>query len=230
MLNVNSFVDFRNDLAAKRLPQYAFLSPNMTNDGHDSSLEFAVTWSHDFLMPLLQEDAMDGKTLILLTFDESEDYGRPNHIVSLLLGSAVPPSLRGTTDTTFYTHYSILSTLEFNWDLPNLGRYDVGANVFQNVLDAAHPAPIWKNRYPANLALLDNSVSYPGALNSLPSNYRPIPIPNLSLYGPSGKPVLDSVRRMWSSQTRLLTPYDGSGSVFDAAHPPEYKTQPILRR
>ena len=60
-------------------------------------------------------------------------YGDPNRIANLLLGNGIPASARGTTDDTYYTHYSDLSTVEANWDLKNLGRGDVNktlANVY----------------------------------------------------------------------------------------------------
>ena len=48
----------------------------------------------------------------------------------------MPLDLKGTTDDTFYSHYSILSILENNWDLPNFGRYyDVGAGLFKLTAD-----------------------------------------------------------------------------------------------
>ena len=50
-----------------------------------------------------------------------------------MLGDAVPDKLVGTTDKNWYNHYSEISTVEANWDLHTLGRFDVGANVFDFV-------------------------------------------------------------------------------------------------
>ena len=63
-----------------------------------------------------------------------------NRIYTLILGNGVPESLRGTTDSTFYTHYSALSTVQANWDLMALGRGDVNGtlnNVFGFVANAS---------------------------------------------------------------------------------------------
>lgn len=65
-----------------------------------------------------------------LAFDETESYTSDNDVFSVLLGDAVPSSSHGTTDGTEYTHYSMLSTVENNWDLDNLGQGDVGAATF----------------------------------------------------------------------------------------------------
>jgi hypothetical protein len=51
-------------------------------------------------------------------------------VFSVLLGDAIPESLHGTTDDTSYNHYSIMATVEKNWDLGDLGQKDKGASVF----------------------------------------------------------------------------------------------------
>jgi hypothetical protein len=222
LLNLESFGAFQRAFSAKQVPQFVFMSPNMMNDGHNTSMEFAAEWSHKFLQPLLEDGAFGNaeRTLVMLTFDESETYSEPNHILTLLLGSAIPQALKGTQDDTLYTHYSILSTLEANWGLPNLGRYDVGANVFRFVADAAGYTG---NRDPDNPASVNNSVSYPGLLHDDPSLRLPIPAPNTLLVGAGGLPVLDSIKKTWSDTAKAPTPYDGSGRVFDGdRNPPAY--------
>jgi hypothetical protein len=107
-------------------------------------------WSKSFLQPLLANPNFLGNTLVLLSenlaanisaalgpslhvllaFDETASYTSNNDVFSVLLGDAVPTSSHGTTDGTAYTHYSMLSTVENNWDLGNLGQGDVGAATF----------------------------------------------------------------------------------------------------
>ncbi|KAK3387563.1 phosphoesterase family-domain-containing protein [Podospora didyma] len=221
LLNLQSFGAFHRAFVAKKVPQFCFMSPNMLNDGHNTTLEFAADWSHKFLQPLLADGAFDERTLIMLTYDESETYSKPNQIVTLLLGSAVPSALKGTYDATFYTHYSILSTLENNWELPHLGRYDVGANVFQFVADLTGYN---KNKDPENVVAVNNSVSYAGVLNSDLYKRLPIPVPNSKLIGAGGKPILDAVKLAWPDGGKdARTPYDGSGRVCDGErNPPIY--------
>ncbi|KIN01163.1 hypothetical protein OIDMADRAFT_19141 [Oidiodendron maius Zn] len=127
---IKNFTLFESDLAANALPQWMFITPNMTNDGHDTSVTTAGAWSKSFLQPLLSNSNFLGNTLVLLTFDETESYISNNDVFSVLLGDAVPTSSHGTTDGTEYTHYSMLSTVENNWDLGNLGQGDVGAAIF----------------------------------------------------------------------------------------------------
>ncbi|KAI0970910.1 phosphoesterase family-domain-containing protein [Xylaria arbuscula] len=222
LLNLVSFDDFQDDFAAGVVPQFVMMSPNMLNDGHNTTLDHATNWSREFLKPLLTDGAFSEKTLIQLTYDETEDYSQPNRIVSLLLGNAVPESLKGSTDDTFYTHFSILSTMENNWDLSNLGRFDVGANVFKLVADVTGYA----NNDPPNVASVNNSLSYPGPLNRYHSTkLTTYPPPNLKLTGAGGQPVLKQIADAWKSVSKSKTPYDGSGAAYDGDNLPVYKTQ-----
>jgi len=131
LANIKNFTSFHDDLNAQALPQWSFITPNMTNDGHDTNAVVAGNWSYDFLLPLLTENEyFTNNTLIILTFDENATYEDQNNVLTLLLGD-IPDDLKGTTDDTFYDHYSLIATVEANWELPNLGRYDCGANVWK---------------------------------------------------------------------------------------------------
>lgn len=114
-----------NDLATGRLAQYSYYTPNINNDGHDTGLAYAGNYLDAFLGPRLAK--FPKGTLIIVTWDE-DDYLFNNHISSIALGSLVTP---GTTDTTLYNHFSLLRTIEDNWNLGDLGRYDSTANSFQ---------------------------------------------------------------------------------------------------
>jgi acid phosphatase len=225
LAKLQGFDDFDRDVEADALPQYAHMSPDMLNDGHNTSLGYAANWTQSFLAPLLANKKFMNNTLILLTYDESQTYEIPNRIVALLLGGAVPDNLKGTKDSTFYTHYSILSTLENNWDLPNLGRYDVGPNVFQLVASQTG----YMNYPLANLETVNNSLSYGGFLNSDPKAYKPIPPPNLQLVGAGGQAVLASVRSAWATAASELTPYDGSGNIYDGGNGMTDENEPVYK-
>lgn len=221
--NIQSFASFDRDVKANDLPQYAHMSPDMLNDGHNTSLEYAANWSESFLTPLLANDQFMNNTLILLTYDESATYPIPNRIVSLLLGGAVPKNLQGTKDSTLYTHYSIISTLQNNWDLPSLGRYDAGANVFDLVAKKTG----FVNHAPENIASINNSLSYPGFLNA--DEYTPLPPPNLQLISAGGKGVDESIKEVWASTSGEMTPYDGSGIVYDGGNGTASPNAPVLK-
>ncbi|KAK6854654.1 Acid phosphatase [Apiospora arundinis] len=118
---------FYNDLAADKLPQWMFITPNMTSDGHDTSVTTAGRWTRNFLTPLLNDKKFNtDRTLVVVTFDETESYLSSNKVFTLLLGGAVKGK-EGTKVATKFNHYSGLKTVEQNWDLGNLGENDVSA-------------------------------------------------------------------------------------------------------
>jgi acid phosphatase len=163
----------------------------MTNDGHDTNVTFASQWERSNIAPLLNNSYFMENTLILLTFDEIETYTKQNKIFTVLLGGAIPQSLWGTTDDTFYTHYSTISTASVNWGLPSLGRWDCEANVFAVVANKTG----YKNQAVATNALYLNA-SYPGPLSD--TAYSPVwPVPDTTDKCASGLGVLDSVVKAW---------------------------------
>ncbi|KAI9431454.1 hypothetical protein H4582DRAFT_2084919 [Lactarius indigo] len=82
----------------------------------------------------------------LITFDETETY-----TVTLLEVSS--PSIRGTVDSTYYTQYSTLSTVEANWSLGSLSC-DSTSNTIPGPLNVQHYVPVtvkhircWRGRW-----------------------------------------------------------------------------------
>ena len=68
--------------------------------------------------------------------DARAAYTINNRVATLIVGNGLPANLRNTTDDTFYTHYSLISTVSANWGLGCLGRGDSNRtlnNVFQFV-------------------------------------------------------------------------------------------------
>lgn len=122
---IRNFNDLVADINASVIPQWLFITPNMVDDGHDTGVDFASDWLNFWLPAMLANPNFnDNRTVILLTFDENETDSVNNNIYTLLLGDGIPASLRNTTDSTYYTHYSSISTVEANWGLQSLGRQD----------------------------------------------------------------------------------------------------------
>lgn len=44
LAKIKNFTLFDSDLASNKLPQWMFITPNMTNDGHDSSIVRVTTF------------------------------------------------------------------------------------------------------------------------------------------------------------------------------------------
>jgi hypothetical protein len=108
-----------DQLDRHHLPNYAFFTPNMRNDGHDTSLSFAANWLKGFLEPILADPTVMKNTLIVVTFDESATQSN-NHIYTVFLGDMVKPGV----DSKHYDHYNLLRTIEDNFGLGTLGAQD----------------------------------------------------------------------------------------------------------
>ncbi|KAI9745889.1 MAG: hypothetical protein M1818_000570 [Claussenomyces sp. TS43310] len=201
---IKSFESFNSDVKAETLPQWSFVTPNMTNDGHDTTIAYASTWSRSFIEPMLSNPYVMNNTLIILTFDEVETYTTGNKVFALLLGGAIPSSLKGTTDDTYYNHYSTISTVSANWGLPSLGRWDCGANILELVANKTG----YKNSVVNTTELYFNS-SYPGPLST--TKYIPSwPIPDTDAKCANGLGVLSSIVSTWGHSNgtyNYSTPY-----------------------
>lgn len=187
----------------------------MTSDGHDTSVTTAGEWLYTFLAPLLNDKRFMKNTLVLITFDENETYSTANRVFSVLLGDAVPESLVGTTDSNYYNHYSEISTVEANWDLYTLGRWDVGANVFANV--AEHTGDRLR-KWSASPKLEDRyfNQSYPGIFSS--SSWAPQPVPDCHSRR-NGRTTLQSIKDTWIKE-QDKNYYHGQLEIPDGLNPP----------
>ena len=108
---------FRQD----SLAAYTYIEPNLVHDGHNAPLDTAVAWLGHFLRPLLADSTLMRSTLVVVTFDESSNpilsqvFGSgPNRVYTVLLGGVVRP---GASSDVPYSHYSLLRTIEENFDL-----------------------------------------------------------------------------------------------------------------
>lgn len=169
-----------------------------------TNVTFASQWERSEIGAALADPYVANNTLILLTFDETEDYAVHNRVFSILLGGAVPPNLRGTTDNTFYNHYSTIATVAQNWGLPSLGRWDCQANIFELVANKTG----YKN-FKVDTTNLFCNESYPGPLSD--DKYIPTwPIPTTSDKCANGKGVLKKVKSLYGKKKptyNYLNPY-----------------------
>ncbi|KAI6375411.1 hypothetical protein MCOR25_002977 [Pyricularia grisea] len=190
---IKNFTSFYEDLEKKQLPQWSFITPN-SNDGHDTHYKFSGRWARGFLEPLLKNEYFMNRTLIILSFDESEVYTIQNRVFTVLMGGAVDEKLRGTTDSMFYNHYSTISTVSANWGLPSLGRWDCGSNIMSIVANKTG----YKNVMPELTKLLFNET-YPGPASN--KRYTPNwwPVPDTASSCSAGNGVLASVKETWKN-------------------------------
>lgn len=139
--------------------------------------------------------------------------------MGILLGDAVPQNLVGTNDTMFYNHYSEISTVEANWDLDTLGRWDVGANVFDVVAQKTgdHNSR-WQDATGSKATHFFNQ-SFAGPFSSVNSSV-PYPVPNTQL-SRSSRHVLPQVSEIWGAKAlQKSTYYTNTVKIPDGLNPP----------
>lgn len=117
------------DLTSGKLPDFAFISPNLCNSGHDCSPGQADQWLGALVDKLQGSPALGKNSLIVLTFDEASDADKSSccglptraggHIATVLVS---PLARQGFEDSTPYSHYSLVKTIAESWGLPLLGH------------------------------------------------------------------------------------------------------------
>jgi acid phosphatase len=126
---VTDFGSFTADPQKHPLPEYMFYSPNLDDDGHDpvlnpsAGLTKASNWLFTFLTTWLHFDEKEWvpkndqleRTLVVVTFDESEGNKKPERLYTVFLGTMVKPG----EVTAPYNHYSVLRTIECNFGILN---------------------------------------------------------------------------------------------------------------
>lgn len=104
-------------------PTFAFITPNLCNDGHDCALSTTDAWLAREVPALMSSRAFAGtRSLLVITFDEGE--GGSDRVATILAGSGVK---RGFQSGVTYNHYSLLRTVESLWGLAPVAEGDAAA-------------------------------------------------------------------------------------------------------
>lgn len=110
------FSTFEPDLRGGSVPQFAWITPGLCNDGHDCSTTVADAWLSRVVPEILATQAWQNDGLLIITWDEGEDSS--NHILTLVIRPGGGPQ----TSNHFYNHYSLLATIEDRFGVPRLGQ------------------------------------------------------------------------------------------------------------
>jgi phosphatidylinositol-3-phosphatase len=109
------FPELSRDVAARTLPDFAFVVPDLCNSMHDCSVSVGDRWLRKTVGPLLRLP----RTVIFITFDEGMTSARGGgHVAALAVGTMVK---RHSTFKRLTGHYGLLRTIEQAWGLPRLG-------------------------------------------------------------------------------------------------------------
>ncbi|KAI7847736.1 phosphoesterase family-domain-containing protein [Circinella umbellata] len=118
------------DIENNEVPQYAFYTPDLNNDAHEKDMDYGAKWLKKFLEPRMKNSAFSKNTMFVITFDEDDYNTDTNHIYTALIGPDWKNAPKTKKDKNKYDHYSLLRTIEDNWDLGDLGQNDKEAKPF----------------------------------------------------------------------------------------------------
>jgi hypothetical protein len=119
-----------SDLSAGKLPAFSFITPNLIDDMHNSSVAVGDKWLAANLPTILKSpEYTSGSTAVFITWDEGEggtatkcatnktDVGC--HVATIVISPSTRP---GTRSAKLFNHYSLLGTAEQLLGLPALGK------------------------------------------------------------------------------------------------------------
>lgn len=125
--NVVPATQFQTDIDSGSLPQWWYYVPDLNNDGHDTNTAYVADYLQKQWVPRFKNKDFTKDLAMVMTYDEAETYGLPNHVYAALIGDALKRIPTGHEDATTYNHYSLMKTVEDNWDLGSLNRNDTKA-------------------------------------------------------------------------------------------------------
>lgn len=112
------------------LPNYAFISPNLCSDMHNCPVRTGDGWLARYVPQILNSPAFTQQhSLLVIVWDEGNNSD--NNVPVIFAGSA---ARRAFVSGRYYSHYSLLATIEHNWHLKPLTQNDRTAPLMTDML------------------------------------------------------------------------------------------------
>jgi hypothetical protein len=122
---VQPLTSLYSDLRSGNVPNFAWVTPNMCDDGHDCGDDAVDAFLRQLVPNITSSLAFKDHGALFITYDEGEDdssgccrMASGGRVVTLALGPGIRP---GTTVRTPADHYSLLRTIEDGFRLKHLG-------------------------------------------------------------------------------------------------------------
>jgi phosphatidylinositol-3-phosphatase len=108
-LNIVQLKQFAIDVAAKQLPVYSIIVPNLLHDAHDGTPREADGWLKENISPLLASSFFQpgGDGVLFITFDNA-DRDAQGHVLTAVIGPRVIPK---TKISLHFRHENTLRTI-----------------------------------------------------------------------------------------------------------------------
>jgi len=127
--HVVDFNAWASDVKSGNIPNFAFITPNLNDDGHNTQSSYADAWLQGWLTPLLSTP-WAASTAFIITYDEGlTGAGYSQDGISLWGGHVytviVSPFSKGIgLINTPFSHFNTLTTIEWLFGLGSFSSYD----------------------------------------------------------------------------------------------------------
>lgn len=110
-----SFAAWNASVSSGNLPNYAILSPNLLDDGHDTGLAYVDSWLSGWLPPLINNSAVFSSSVFFIVYDEGSTNAGYNGTAggNVFLGAVSPYAHMGYWAQKDYSHWNLLTTTEW---------------------------------------------------------------------------------------------------------------------
>ena len=107
--NMVPFTQFAKDLAARKLPSYSLIVPNLMHDAHDGTLAMADAWLKQYIRPVLSSPYFipGGTGVMFVTFDNGNGDAQ-GQVFTAVIGPRVK---RGIKVDKHFRHENTLRTM-----------------------------------------------------------------------------------------------------------------------
>ena len=154
-----------NDLAStSTASNYMWLTPNLCNDMHDCSVATGDTYLKGLLPQILNSTVFaTTRAALLIAFDEDSGGKGAPYMYTVWAG---PTAKTTYTSAAAYNHFSVLSTLELNWNLPYLTSHDQGAPNMSEFFTTSSKGPTARFTYSPAWPQANANVTFDASASS----------------------------------------------------------------
>jgi hypothetical protein len=125
--HVVNLTAWNNSFANSWAPNYALVIPNVLHDGEDNNISVSDGWLKAWLNPLLNSTLFQ-RSVVFITYDEgTTDWGPTGNNTGgghIYLAAVSPYSRMNYTSNVTYTHFNLLTTIEWLLGLGHTGNHD----------------------------------------------------------------------------------------------------------
>ena len=144
-MNITTGAGFIYDLRSGNLPSFSFITPNLCNDGHYScsntltQVQQIDQWL-SILVPKIVNSSEFASTALFIVYDEGSTATQSSQVACILVS---PFARTGYVSKNYYTHFSLLATVENIFGLGNLGKNDAISSTMSDLF--AQPSEVQSN-------------------------------------------------------------------------------------